>query len=329
MRRFRNYNALMAEHVLDVRNLRAEYPSADGAITAVDDLSFSISKGECLALVGETGSGKSTVALSILRLGKALVSGEILLDGENILSLSEREMQRIRGRKISAIFQDSMSGLNPVITIGHQMAAVIRLGNKEARRQEVKEKCLSFLSSVGLDDVNRVYSSYPHELSGGMRQRVMIAMALSAGSQSLLVADEPTTALDATVQKGVLALLRDLIDEKGMSMLLISHDLGTVAAVADRVLVLYGGVAMEEGDISLFLASSLHPYSKALLKAAREDLFSLPVSEETVPGCRFAPRCDEAEERCFLSCPPIYNAGGRKVRCWKYGACDGCGSFCQ
>lgn len=319
----------MAEHVLDVRNLRAEYPSADGAITAVDDLSFSISKGECLALVGETGSGKSTVALSILRLGKALVSGEILLDGENILSLSEREMQRIRGRKISAIFQDSMSGLNPVITIGHQMAAVIRLGNKEARRQEVKEKCLSFLSSVGLDDVNRVYSSYPHELSGGMRQRVMIAMALSAGSQSLLVADEPTTALDATVQKGVLALLRDLIDEKGMSMLLISHDLGTVAAVADRVLVLYGGVAMEEGDISLFLASSLHPYSKALLKAAREDLFSLPVSEETVPGCRFAPRCDEAEERCFLSCPPIYNAGGRKVRCWKYGACDGCGSFCQ
>lgn len=319
----------MAEHVLDVRNLRAEYPSADGAITAVDDLSFSISKGECLALVGETGSGKSTVALSILRLGKALVSGEILLDGENILSLSECEMQRIRGRKISAIFQDSMSGLNPVITIGHQMAAVIRLGNKEARRQEVKEKCLSFLSSVGLDDVNRVYSSYPHELSGGMRQRVMIAMALSAGSQSLLVADEPTTALDATVQKGVLALLRDLIDEKGMSMLLISHDLGAVAAVADRVLVLYGGVAMEEGDISLFLASSLHPYSKALLKAAREDLFSLPVSEETVPGCRFAPRCDEAEERCFLSCPPIYNAGGRKVRCWKYGACDGCGSFCQ
>ena len=319
----------MAEHVLDVRNLRAEYPSADGAITAVDDLSFSISKGECLALVGETGSGKSTVALSILRLGKALVSGEILLDGENILSLSEREMQRIRGRKISAIFQDSMSGLNPVITIGHQMAAVIRLGNKEARRQEVKEKCLSFLSSVGLDDVNRVYSSYPHELSGGMRQRVMIAMALSAGSQSLLVADEPTTALDATVQKGVLALLRDLIDEKGMSMLLISHDLGAVAAVADRVLVLYGGVAMEEGDISLFLSSPLHPYSKALLKAAREDLFSLPVSEETVPGCRFAPRCDEAEERCFLSCPPIYNAGGRKVRCWKYGACDGCSSFCQ
>ena len=319
----------MAEHVLDVRNLRAEYPSADGAITAVDDLSFSISKGECLALVGETGSGKSTVALSILRLGKALVSGEILLDGENILSLSECEMQRIRGRKISAIFQDSMSGLNPVITIGHQMAAVIRLGNKEARRQEVKEKCLSFLSSVGLDDVNRVYSSYPHELSGGMRQRVMIAMALSAGSQSLLVADEPTTALDATVQKGVLALLRDLIDEKGMSMLLISHDLGAVAAVADRVLVLYGGVAMEEGDISLFLSSPLHPYSKALLKAAREDLFSLPVSEETVPGCRFAPRCDEAEERCFLSCPPIYNAGGRKVRCWKYGACDGCGSFCQ
>ena len=319
----------MAEHVLDVRNLRAEYPSADGAITAVDDLSFSISKGECLALVGETGSGKSTVALSILRLGKALVSGEILLSGENILSLSEREMQRIRGRRISAIFQDSMSGLNPVITIGHQMTAVIRLGNKEASRQEVKEKCLSFLSSVGLDDVSRVYSSYPHEISGGMRQRVMIAMALSAGSRSLLVADEPTTALDATVQKGVLALLRGLIDEKGMSMLLISHDLGAVAAVADRVLVLYGGTAMEEDDISSFLSSPRHPYSKALLKAARENLFSLPVSEETVSGCRFALRCDEAEERCFLSCPPIYNAGGRKVRCWKYGACDGCGSFCQ
>ena len=196
----------MEESVLTVRNLRAEYPSA----IAVDGLSFSVKRGECLALVGESGSGKSTIALSLLRLGKAKLSGEVLFSGRNLLDLTEKEMTEIRGREISAVFQDSMSGLNPVITVGHQLVYVIRLNDRKSSKQSVKRRAVEYLSSVGLEDATRIYSLYPHELSGGMRQRVMIAMALAAGSSSLLIADEPTTALDVTVQKGILSLLRKL-----------------------------------------------------------------------------------------------------------------------
>ncbi|MBO8436945.1 MAG: ABC transporter ATP-binding protein [Spirochaetes bacterium] len=318
----------MEESVLTVRNLRAEYPSA----IAVDGLSFSVKRGECLALVGESGSGKSTIALSLLRLGKAKLSGEVLFSGRNLLDLTEKEMTEIRGREISAVFQDSMSGLNPVITVGHQLVYVIRLNDRKSSKQSVKRRAVEYLSSVGLEDATRIYSLYPHELSGGMRQRVMIAMALAAGSSSLLIADEPTTALDVTVQKGILSLLRKMIDEKAMAMLLISHDLGVVSALADRILVLYGGKLMEERDAQSFFSSPRHPYSKALLRSARGDydgdkLFVISGNPfqlgDVCTGCRFASRCHEAIEKCFQSEPPVSTSERCSLRCWKYGVCDG------
>ena len=315
-------------NVLDVSGLTVDFVTAGGTLRAVNDLSFTVREGETVAIVGESGSGKSTAALSIMRLipdppGR-LTAGRIMFDGEDLATASEAALRGVRGQRIGMIFQDPMMALNPVYTVERQIGEVLRL-HRGLSRREMQTEVVELLRLVGVPAPAERAKQFPHNLSGGMRQRVMIAIALACRPK-LLIADEPTTALDVTVQAQVLALINDLKQRLGMAMLLITHDLGVVAETANRVIVMYAGRKVEEGSTTDIFDDPLHPYARGLLKAARweskggEDLWEIPGTVpsplDLPPGCAFAPRCAEVVPRCRQEKPQLGKAAGREVRCF-------------
>ena len=320
-------------NVLEVRDLYLNFKTMWGVAKVLNGVSFEIREGEIFGLVGETGCGKSVTALSILRLlpPNAEISGEILFKGENLLEKSEEEMRKLRGKEISIVFQDPMTSLNPLFKIGEQMLDVIML-HEGMDKDEALEHAKKLLSAVGLPDPERILNSYPHELSGGMRQRVMIAMALSS-NPSLLIADEPTTALDVTIQKQILELILKLRDEYNFSVLLITHDLGVVAEVCDRVGVMYAGNIVEVAPTEELFENPLHPYTKGLLSVVPDPRAKKPLKplRGSVPsllnppgGCRFHPRCDYVMEVCKRVKPELVELSpGHFVACHLYGGGDG------
>lgn len=302
--------------ILQIEHLQVEFATRGGAVHAVDGVSLSIEPGQTLGLVGESGSGKSVTARAIMRLVPTppgrYTGGRILFEGTDLLALPEREMQAIRGGQIAMVFQDPMTFLNPVYTAGEQVAEAIRV-HQGASHAEARARAIELFRTVGIPNAEERYSAYPHELSGGLRQRVMISMALSS-QPKLLIADEPTTALDVTIQAQILDLLRHLQDEFGMSILLITHDLGVVAEMCDKVAVMYAGQIVEEADIEPLFDAPGHPYTAGLLEAipnterggvAFRPIPGSPPDLARLPqGCRFAPRCRYRQEICISTPPP-------------------------
>ncbi len=318
----------MTEPLLRLENVKVRLGQGASAIRPVDDVSFEIHKGETYALLGESGCGKSMTALSILRLlpepAGHITRGHVFLDGKDLTALPEAEMRTIRGRRISMIFQEAATSLNPVLTAGSQISEVLKQ-HHGMKGRAARERVLELLDAVGIPDVKRRYSEYPHQLSGGMKQRVMISIAL-AGEPDLLIADEPTTALDVTIQAQVLELLQQLQDKTGMAILLITHDLGIVAGMADRVAVMYAGQLVEESSRERFFAGARHPYSQKLFQSLpdvkkRDQALdtikgSVPSLDHEFAGCRFAERCDYAWDYCRDNVPRwLTSSGGRHVRC--------------
>ncbi len=315
-----------AKPLLEVRHLNIAFASGKKLTRRTEDVHFQIRPGEILSIVGESGCGKSITALSLLRLlnrqGR-VESGEVLFKGRNLLSLTEKELDHIRGREIAMVFQDIMYSLNPVFTIGNQMTETLRK-HMGMKRAQAWERAVELLEKTGIAQPRAVMRKYPHMLSGGMRQRVMIAMALTC-NPSLLIADEPTTALDVTIQLQIMQLLKRLRDESGMAILLITHDIGLVTEMADRVVVMYAGECVEETTTQRLLEAPAHPYTQALLRAVPgihdpkdRRLYSIPgtVPEEyqDLPGCRFAPRCPYGRE-CSGKQEEREIAPGHVVRC--------------
>jgi len=318
----------MTEEVLNVKNLKTYFHTENGIVPSVDGVSISINKGETLAIVGESGSGKSVTSLSIMRLIEnpgRIEDGQIIFKGRDIVPISMKEMRKLRGNDIAMIFQEPLTSLNPVFTIGNQMAESIMLHQKKSRK-EARKLSIEMLQKVGIPRAEKVIDSFPHSLSGGMRQRVMIAMALSCNPQ-LLIADEPTTALDVTIQAQILKLMKGLITEFDTSILLITHDLGVVAEMADRVVVMYAGQVVEETDVFTLFREPKHPYTKGLMESTpmihelKDELTSIP---GTVPsplnypkGCRFMDRCPYAMEKCAEVQPKLEEILPKhSVRCW-------------
>lgn len=306
--------------LLEVKNLKTQFKTDDGEFYAVDDVSFHLEKGKTLGIVGESGCGKSVTSLSIMRLipnppGK-IASGEILFNGKNLLNLSEEEMRKIRGNDIAMIFQEPMTSLNPVFTIGNQIGEAIALHQKNLSRHDVRNKTIEMLKLVGIPEPDKRVDEYPHQLSGGMRQRVMIAMALSCNPE-LLIADEPTTALDVTIQAQVLELIRKLQKEFQASMILITHDLGVVAETCDNVAVMYAGKIVEYGTVEDIFYRPRHQYTKGLLNSIphfetghkRERLETIkglvPSMFNLPKGCRFSERCPVAQDNCRAKIPAL------------------------
>ena len=338
--------AASADVLLDVKNLKTYFFTDEGVVKSVDGVTFHIKRGETLAVVGESGSGKSVTSLSIMRLiamppGK-IVEGEILFRGKdgqqkNLVTAPEAEMRKIRGNDISMIFQEPMTSLNPVYTIGDQIAEAVMLHQGKNRR-DAMEAATQMLELVGIPAARKRVNEYPHQMSGGMRQRVMIAMALSC-NPALLVADEPTTALDVTIQAQILDLMRKLQKDIGMSILFITHNLGVVAEMADRVVVMYGGRVVEEGDVLEIFKAPKHPYTMGLLNsmprvdhaaeysreagAKKERLEAIPGNVPNplnLPtGCAFEPRCKFAVPDCRKAVPPLEDTGaGHMARCIRW-----------
>jgi peptide/nickel transport system ATP-binding protein len=315
--------------LLEVKNLRTHFFTDDGTARSVDGVDFSVDRGETLGLVGESGCGKSVSALSVMRLipdppGK-IVSGEIYYNGRDLLKLSEDEMRAIRGNEISMIFQEPMTSLNPVFTIGHQIDEAVILHQKVSKA-EARLRAIEMLRLVGIPAPEQRYDEYPHQLSGGMRQRVMIAMALSC-NPALLIADEPTTALDVTVQAQILELITRLQEELGMGMIMITHDLGVIAEVCDRVAVMYAAKVVEYSVVDEIFYNPKHPYTIGLLKSIPrmgETKTKLATIEGTVPaptnfpaGCHFCTRCPYADALCWNDEPPLVEVEtGHFVACW-------------
>lgn len=316
--------------LLEVKGLQATIRNKRNSYHAIENVSFSVDQGEILGIVGESGCGKSMTALSILRLVSTspvyITGGSILYRGQDLLKLDEADIRAIRGNKISMIFQEPMTSLNPVYTVGSQITETIRLHQKVSRDQAWKQ-ALHMLQIVGIPAPEQRIREYPHQLSGGMRQRVMIAMALACRPE-LLIADEPTTALDVTIQAQILEELRQLQKEFGMSIILITHDLGVVADMTQNMLVMYGGEVVEYGATLQLFQHPKHPYTVGLLRSIPrldETVEKLNVIQGTVPsldsmpaGCRFCPRCERAMERCRKEKPPLLERDGQKVRCWLY-----------
>lgn len=317
--------------LLDVKNLKTYFFKKKKGIPAVDGVDLQIRKGETVALVGESGCGKSLTSLSIMGLvptpGGKIVDGRIELEGKNLLDLSEDEMCHIRGKEIAMIFQEPMTSLNPVLTIGEQIVEVI-IYHQRLKRSEAVKKAIELLKLVGFSRAEELMNEYPHRLSGGMRQRVMIAIAMSCNPK-LLIADEPTTALDVTIQAQILELMKELTEQFDTAILLITHDLGVVSEVAERVVVMYAGQVVEEAAVEELFDRPLHPYTEGLIHSVPavsgkiERLESIPGSvppPEAFPrGCRFAPRCSKAFDRCFREAPELLQKeDGRTVRCFLY-----------
>jgi peptide/nickel transport system ATP-binding protein len=325
-------NPAAAKTLLEVNNLSTDFVMNKGTVHAVIDMSFTVREREVVAIVGESGSGKSVASLSVMRLLQPpgrVVGGEVLYKGRDLLAVSAAEMREVRGNHISMIFQEPMTSLNPVFTIEDQLTESIRTHMKLDKKAAV-ERAIDMLGLVGIPSASKRIKDYPHQMSGGMRQRVMTAMALSC-DPDLLIADEPTTALDVTIQAQILALLSELRDKIGMAVLLITHDLGVVAETADRVVVMYAGQVVEEASAIALFEQPLHPYTLGLLR-------SIPGMEEDsdytqplymirgmVPnplnmpkGCPFAPRCDSRGPRCDREMPPLYDAEARRLRCFLF-----------
>jgi oligopeptide/dipeptide ABC transporter ATP-binding protein len=325
----------MPDHLLEVKDLRTQFMTEDGVVTAVDGISFELPRGGTLGIVGESGCGKSVTSLSILRLipnppGR-IVSGSILFDGEDLLTKREREMRAIRGRDISMIFQEPMTSLNPIMTVGDQIIESIRL-HRDENRAQARARATDMLRRVGIPTPEKRLGSYPHQLSGGLRQRVMIAMALVADAK-LLIADEPTTALDVTIQAQILRLMKKMRTELHTSIILITHDLGVVAGLADEVIVMYAGRIVERAGVRSIFKEPRHPYTAGLLESIpsmvkeRERLLAIegvvPNQFEIPPGCAFRPRCARATERCGVQTPVLApvagsppGARGHLAACW-------------
>ncbi|MEX5520451.1 ABC transporter ATP-binding protein [Bacillus cereus] len=319
----------MSEKLLEVKNLKTSFFIESGEVEAVRGVTFRLHKGEVVGIVGESGSGKSVMAKSVMSLvtspGK-VKEGEILFHNENILSKSEKELRSIRGNQISLISQDPMSALNPVVKIGKQMTEVI-IRHQKVKKKEAEQIAINLLKQVGLSSPEERVKQYPHELSGGMKQRVMIAMAMSC-NPDLLIADEPTTALDVTIQAQILDLMKNLKNETNMALLLITHDLGIVAQNCTRVIVMYGGLIMEEGPVLDIFQAPNHPYTKGLLNSLPK--ISNGVKERLAPiqgvtlnllnppqGCPFADRCPHAMDICEKERPPYFEIGNeRRSMCW-------------
>lgn len=321
----------MGEPLLDIRNLKTCFYTEDGIVPAIEDVSFSLNKGETVGIVGESGSGKSVTALSVMRLipnppGR-IEAGEVVFEGENLLEKPIGEMRQIRGNEIAMIFQEPMTSLNPVLTVGDQIMESIIL-HQRLGKQDAKDKAVHMLKLVGIPSPERRVNDYPHQMSGGMRQRVMIAMALSCNPK-LLIADEPTTALDVTVQAQILELMMALKDELGTSVMLITHDLGVIAETADKVVVMYAGKVVEEAGVKELFREPAHPYTVGLLGSIpklNEDTRRLQSIDGVVPspfsmpkGCRFSPRCRCAMDICRQQEPGFADiADGHRVSCWQY-----------
>jgi len=322
---------VLNEEILKVDNLGVNFYIGDRIVPAVDGVSFSLLKGETLGIVGESGCGKSVTALSIMRLLQTpparIVRGEILFKGENLLSKSAEEMRKIRGKEISMIFQEPMTSLNPVFTIGQQISEVI-MQHQNLSKKEALSKTIDMLRLVKIPLPERIIKQYPHQLSGGMRQRVMIAIALACGPE-LLIADEPTTALDVTVQAQILDLINELKEKLNSAVIMISHDLGVVAEVSNKVAVMYSGRIVEYADVQSIFNEPKHPYTKGLIEAIpdiemdrqqrlREIRGAVPFPGEIKEGCRFKTRCDCARKNCITEEPPLIQVGTNHVRCWNY-----------
>ena len=317
--------------LLEVQDLRTYFDTADGTVKAVDGVSFKLGRGETLGVVGESGSGKSVLSLSIMRLisppAGRHVSGSIHFDGTDLLHAPARTLQGLRGNRLAMIFQDPMTALNPFLTVERQLTEVLEC-HKHLSGAAARERALAMLQRVGIPDAARRMQQYPHQFSGGMRQRVMIAMGLLC-EPALLIADEPTTALDVTIQAQILELIRTLQRDLGTSVILITHDLGVVAGMADRIAVMYAGRIVEEAATEALYRNPRHPYTRGLLRCVprmegpRErrltpidglppDLSALP------PGCPFKPRCPEALDRCAEAYPPVATVGERHTAaCWR------------
>ncbi|WP_207553484.1 ABC transporter ATP-binding protein [Teichococcus deserti] len=315
--------------LLEVSSLRTSFATRSGRLGILRDVSFAIARGETVALVGESGSGKSVTAASILRLveaaGGRIDAGRVSFEGEDLLSLSPARLRALRGGRIGMIFQEPLSALNPVQRIGDQIAEAVRL-HRPLSRRAAWGRAVELLSLVQIPAPGLRARDYPHQLSGGQRQRAMIAMALAC-DPALLIADEPTTALDVITQAQILSLLAELRDRLGMALLLITHDLGVVAGVADRIVVLYAGQVVEQGPVAEIFAAPAHPYTRGLLDAVRLDTLTpgtaLPEIPGLVPpldalpaGCAFAPRCGRADARCRSAAPPMPPGGARQAACF-------------
>ena len=321
----------MAEKIISIKDLRVHYEYRERCVKAVNGISFDIDKGSVTGLVGETGAGKTTTARSIMRLlpknvGR-IVEGSIEFGGENLARLNEKAMRSIRGARISMIFQDPMTSLNPVETVGDQISEVIRLHSK-INAKDINAKTCEMLRLVGIPAER--YAEYPHQFSGGMKQRIVIAMALACNPE-LIIADEPTTALDVTIQAQVLELMRDLQRKSGTSVLLITHDMGVVAQMCDHVAVMYAGEIVEYGSLRQIMKETSHPYTVGLfgsLPNLNEDVERLATIDGAMPdpsnlpsGCSFAPRCKHACDKCFREDPPVHElAPGHRVKCHRAAA---------
>ncbi|GAK13095.1 ABC transporter ATP-binding protein [Geomicrobium sp. JCM 19039] len=317
------------KHLLDVDDLKTYFYTENGTVPSVDGVSFHINKGETIAIVGESGSGKSVTSFSIMGLIKPpgkIVSGSIQFEGKEMTSLSKRQMRKVRGNDVSMIFQEPLTSLNPVLTVGYQISEAILL-HQDLNKAQAKEKGIDMLKRVGIPRADKVYTSFPHSLSGGMRQRVMIAMALSCNPK-LLIADEPTTALDVTIQAQIMHLMRELTEELDTAIILITHDLGVVAELVDRVVVMYAGQVVEQADVYTLFSNPKHPYTEGLLDSTprihemHSELKSIqgtvPVPTNMPKGCRFHPRCPHAMDICAQKEPEMTTLDEGQVRCWLY-----------
>ena len=321
--------------LLSVKNLSTEFPVKKGIVKAVEDVSFDVDAGEILAIVGESGSGKSVTSLSVMGLLAEpghVAGGSMEFEGKDLVTLSEREYRELRGNDMAMIFQEPMTSLNPVYRVGKQIVEAIRT-HENVSKKEARERAIDMLRKVGIPSPEKRIDDYPHQMSGGMRQRVMIAMALSCNPK-LLIADEPTTALDVTIQAQILDLLRRLRDDTGMAALLITHDLGVVSETADRVVVMYCGQVVEEAEVRTLFDHPMHPYTLGLLKSIPrlEDDDSkrlymikgmVPNPLEMPPGCHFSDRCDSCMDICREKIPDLVDVGGHKVRCFLYENAEG------
>ncbi|EMT53993.1 MULTISPECIES: ABC transporter ATP-binding protein [Brevibacillus] len=321
----------MSSTLVEFRNLKTYFYTEAGVVQAVNDVSFSIRAGETVCIVGESGCGKSITAMSLMRLiasppGK-IVGGEILFEGRDLLKIKESEMRMIRGNEIAMIFQEPMTSLNPVLTVGDQIMEPL-IEHTLLSKSEARKKAIQLIEQVGIPRADQIIDSYPHELSGGMRQRIMIAISLSCDPK-LLIADEPTTALDVTIQAQILDLLRQLKKDRNMSLMLITHDLGVVAEMADYVVVMYAGKVIEEGPVKEIFKNPRHPYTKGLLLAKpvigqrKERLFTIPGQVPNPIGlgenCHYSDRCEHAMDICRASQPALQKDGAdSKVACWLY-----------
>lgn len=321
----------MTDKLLEIKNLQTYFKSDDRIVKAVDGVTITVHKGETVGIVGESGCGKSVTSLSVMRLlhdtPGEIVGGSVEFNGINLVTLSESEMRKIRGNEITMIFQEPMTSLNPVYKIGKQLEEAIQLHLKYDQKK-ARQHAIEMLKLVGIPRAEEIVNEFPYQLSGGMRQRVMIAMAMSCRPK-LLIADEPTTALDVTIQAQILDLMRKVREESGTSIMLITHDLGVVAEMCDRVVVMYAGKVVEESDIYTIFENPKHPYTKGLLdsmpkigqKTSRLDSIpgNVPTPGNMPEGCKFAPRCSSVMDICRVSDPELITvASGHSCRCWLY-----------